>query len=448
MSTGAHDTIYALSSGHGRCGVAVIRVSGPAAANVLERMAGRRVPPRTATLATLRHPISREELDRALLLWFAAPASFTGEDCAEFQVHGGRAVISAVLGAIAAVDGTRPADAGEFTLRAFQNGRLDLTAAEGLADLIDAETEVQRKLALRQAGGGLRKTYDEWRRHLITAQAAIEAELDFSDEDDVPDDVARNVWSDIASLRGELYRAVSAGRSGEIAREGYRVVLAGATNVGKSSLLNALARRDAAIVSDQAGTTRDVVEIKLDLAGLPVHIADTAGLRTTQSAIEREGIRRTRERTRQADLVIWVTSPDIPDCTETLDQDLADGTAQLKVCNKADLITGSAGDDNSTTIAVSARTGFGMDRLIEHMARLAKTHIDGAEHALITRARHRHNLKAAHSALDEFLASEPRDLELRAEELRAASHAIGRITGRVDVEDVLGEIFSSFCIGK
>ena len=304
MATG--DTIFALSSGHGRAGVAVIRVSGPNAGIVIDRMASPRPKPRFAAFRTITDPGSGEVLDQALVLWFPAPKSETGEDMAELQVHGGRAVVAGVFEAIGGIEGCRLAEPGEFARRAFENGKLDLTGVEGLADLIDAETAAQRRQALRQADGALARLYGGWRADLIEALALLEAAIDFSDEGDVARDAEAMSRERFAALRDAIARHLDDGHRGELVRDGFQVVLAGAPNSGKSSLLNALARRDVAIVSEEAGTTRDIIEVKLDLEGLPVVVSDTAGIREAAGKVEQEGIRRALQRAGQADLVVWL----------------------------------------------------------------------------------------------------------------------------------------------
>jgi len=352
-------TIFALSSAPGRAGVAVIRISGPAAGTVLDTLAAPRPEPRSAKIRYLRRPETGEILDQALVLWFPAPRSFTGEDVAELHVHGGRAVVQAVLRAIGDIPGCRLAEPGEFARRAFENGKLDLTMAEGLADLIDAETEAQRKQALRQAGGALANLYDGWRNSLIEALALVEAAIDFSDEGDVGSETYDQAVRVVRDLEAAIRRHLADGRRGEILREGFNVVLAGPPNVGKSSLLNALARREAAIVSEEAGTTRDVIEVRLDLEGLPIVVGDTAGIREATGAVEREGIRRTLARTREADLVLWLMDASAPD--PNLPSELTDLAGRtLWVLNKIDLCpdVGLPGVPENA-IAISALTGQG-----------------------------------------------------------------------------------------
>lgn len=440
------DTICALSSAPGRAGVAVVRVSGPRTREMAAAMAGRLSEPRRAVLRTIVDPNTGLEVDRGILLLFAGPSSFTGEDVVEIHLHGGRAVIANVLGALCGL-GCRLAEPGEFARRAFENGRIDLTEAEGIADLIDAETEAQRRQAVRQAGGALHRQYDTWRDELISALALTEAAIDFADEADVADDAILRGREIVASLAVKLRAHLEDGHRGEILREGFRVVLAGAPNVGKSSLLNALARRDAAIVSAEAGTTRDVIDVKLDLDGLPVIVSDTAGIRATGGEVEREGIRRTLARGRDADLVVWLMDARAPEWT--LPDELSGREDRtLLVLNKVDLVTGSLKDHGGEGHLISVVTGQGMRELIDRICAIARERIEPGEAVVITQARHRVALEDCAASLQDYLASDLQDVELRAEDLRRASQALGRITGRVDAEMVLGQIFARFCIGK
>ncbi|MCX5494835.1 tRNA uridine-5-carboxymethylaminomethyl(34) synthesis GTPase MnmE [Kaistia dalseonensis] len=434
------DTIFALSSGAPPVGVAVIRLSGPRVRFGLEMILGAVPEPRIATLRVLRDPASGEALDRGLVLFFAGPSSFTGEDVAEFQVHGGRAVVASILAMLAALPGYRPAEAGEFTRRAFANGRADLTEIEGLADLVAAETEMQRRLALRQAEGGLRRLYDDWRTRLIRARALIEADLDFSDEEDVPDDVAAPAWASAAEVAAEIGRHLDDSHFGERVRSGFEVVLLGAPNVGKSSLLNALIRREAAIVTAEPGTTRDLIEVALDLRGHAVTLIDTAGLREADNLVEREGIRRARKRADAADLILVLTDGgSVPD-------DLPADVPRLLVRTKADLLdSDSKRIDPEAGLLVSSQTGAGLDRLETAIAAALKLDRPMPS-AMVTRARQRHGLEEARQALADI--EQAHGIEVKAEMLRRAADAIGRITGRIDVEDLLDVIFSEFCIGK
>jgi tRNA modification GTPase len=378
-------------------------------------------------------------------MWFPAPASFTGENMAELHIHGGRAVIEAVFRALGAIDGAQPAEPGEFARRAFENGKIDLTEAEGIADLIDAETEAQRRQALRQSSGALRDLYEGWRSWLIEALAAIEAELDFSDEGDVPEEVAARARSVVGALREEIAAHLADRRGGEILRDGFRVVIAGPPNAGKSSLMNALARRDVAIVSAEAGTTRDVIEVRLDLGGYPVILMDTAGIREAAGAIEQEGIRRALDRARHADLVLWIGDAADPGSAEPKGLDLPAGVPIFRVLNKTDLVTAAPPGD---ALPISVKSGEGLDQLIERLMRFVRDAADIGESPAITRARHRLELERCADALGRFLGGTFAELELRAEDLRSAATALGRLTGRVDVEDILDKIFADFCIGK
>jgi tRNA modification GTPase len=439
-------TIFALSSAPGRAGVAVVRVSGPRAGNVIDALAPPRPKKRMAALRRIRDPASGDTLDEGLVLWFAAPRSETGEDMAEFHVHGGAAIVKAVLAALARQPGCRLAEPGEFASRAFANGKIDLAEAEGLADLIDAETDAQRRQALSQMGGGLSELYESWRTELIRASALVEAVIDFSDEADVASEAFGLARGIVGRLQEAIAQHLDDGNRGEILREGFRVVLAGAPNVGKSSLLNALARREAAIVSEEAGTTRDVIEVRLDLGGYPVIVSDTAGIREPQGSIEREGIRRTLAHARDADLVVWLSDASAADATPPAPELAARGERFfLAVANKIDFPWAKAVPG---VLTVSAKSGAGIDVLTHRLGDIARDRIGVSASPAITRARYRQQLQACLSALSTFLSGASGDFELRAEDLRQAAHALGRITGRVDVEDVLGEIFARFCIGK
>lgn len=435
------DTIYALSSGSLPAGVAIIRVSGPETADALVRLCGTLPPPRIATLRTIRTR-NGETLDSGLVLYFPTPASFTGEDCCELQVHGGRAVVSAILDELAAIGGLRHAEAGEFARRAFQNGKLDLVEVEGLADLIAAETEMQRRLAIEQSGGGQSALYAGWARRLTHSRAMIEAELDFADEDDVPGSVSAMIWDDVGRLRQEIDGHIARAGLAEIIRDGLKIVIAGEPNAGKSSLLNALARRDIAIVTEVAGTTRDVLSVDLSLAGFSVKLFDTAGLRETDELVEREGIRRARQVIADADLVLLLSEK--PGYFR-IDEVLPENVPVIRVATKVDRPSPSWAPSDAD-IFLSTRTGEGMADLLtalqSHLPDLAgRTAL-----AMPSRKRHVDCLRQASAALERSLISS--DLELRAEQLRQAGDALGRITGRVDVENLLDVIFSEFCIGK
>jgi tRNA modification GTPase len=435
--TPAGDTIFALASGFGRSAVAVVRISGPHTRTILEMVAGGLPAPRRLVLRHLKDPASAEPLDQALIAWMPAPRSFTGEDQAELHIHGGPAVRSAALRTLGGVAGCRVAEAGEFTRRAFLNGRMDLSSVEGLADLIDAETEAQRRQALRQLEGALGVVVEAWRGRLIEALALLEAALDFSDEGDVPAYLEEQAGALLRGLAAEVGRHLADGRRGERLREGFVVVLAGPPNAGKSTLLNALAKRDVAIVSPTPGTTRDAIEVRCDLGGLPVTFVDTAGLRDSEDPIEQAGMARTRARVGAADLTLWLVAPD------TVGEGAPNGAGPvLKVATKADLSADSA------DLAVSALTGAGLPALLERIEREAQASL-GQGDALITRERHRAALTRARDALARSgTALRDGHTELAAEDARLALRAVGEITGRVDVEQVLDRLFATFCIGK
>ena len=451
--TAGRDTIFALSSGQGRAGVAVIRISGPASGEVLDRMVHSRPRPRRATLCGITHSKNGEVLDRGLILWFPGPATFTGEDVVEFQVHGGLAVVTAILDSIGHVAGTRPAERGEFTRRAFENGRLDLTSVEGIADLTNARTEMQRRQALHQMCGVLGKLYEGWRQELIAMMAEVEAEIDFPEEGDIPANLSAGIASQAERMSTAIRAHMDDKRRGERLRRGLYAVLAGRANVGKSSLLNRLARRDVAIVTEQAGTTRDVLEVHLDLGGYPLILADTAGLReATRDIVEREGMIRAEACLRKADITIWVTSPDDRTIPENTTHPLVDSSA-LWVLNKVDLIK----DNNvviagaplgAETVRVSALTGEGLDRLISVLTDRAKAVLGRGEDVIMTHSRHRAALRECLNHLDRVCSALALGPEMAAEDLRRAAHALGRVVGRVDVDDLLDVIFRDFCVGK
>ncbi len=479
------ETIFALSSGRPPAAIAVVRISGPLAGEALKILTGKIPPARKAALARVRGR-DGEVIDQALVLWFPEPHSETGEDVAELQLHGGRAVVEAVFTALSGITGLRPAEGGEFTRRAFENGKLDLTAVEGLADLVMAETEGQRRQAFRQMTGALSDRAEGWRAQLIQALALVEARIDFSDEADVPQDLLKPTLQIARILEGEITSALADGGRGERLREGLIVAIAGPPNAGKSTLLNRIAKREVAIVSPYAGTTRDVIEVHLDLGGLPVTLLDTAGIRETSDPVEHEGVRRARERAGGADLVLWVM-----DASDSASADLAnvkkDSPAVWVLRNKIDLIqwdrttseyvSQNIGKNESnshtnkslktvvykwlteksefkfsnseTEFSLSATTGEGFEPLLAELARYSATFLKGAEAALVTRSRHRHALEDTVAALRRALAIDVASSEeVLAEELRTAAHALARLTGRVDVEDILDVIFRDFCIGK
>ncbi len=433
------DTIFALASGAGLCAISVIRVSGPASDAALLALCGSMPPPRQASLREIRHPQSRALLDQCLVLRFPGPRSFTGEDGFELHIHGGRAVAAGVLAALGHCRELRMAEPGEFARRAFLNGKLDLTEAEGLADLIDASTSAQRDQALALAGGRLRDQAQAWRNVILALQAQAEAGIDFSDEGDVPGNVWDGFAAEVRCLGDSMQAALADGRRGEILRNGFTVVLAGPPNAGKSSLMNALARRDVAIVSSIPGTTRDLIEVALDLEGIPVILVDTAGLREAGDEIELEGMRRTRARVSSADLVLWLEAPDQKGDIS----DLPDAPIVL-IGTKSDL--GLIESDTEQTLCLSARTGQGVDDLLALIAERARLALRPEEPALMSRERHRISVRDACEALGRIEEHMP--VEVAAEELRLAARSLASMIGLVGPEDVLGEIFSRFCIGK
>jgi tRNA modification GTPase len=449
------DTIFALSSGRPPAAIAVIRVSGPRAGAALQALIGSLPAPRHATLARVRNPGDGDVIDDALALWFPGPHSETGEDVAELQIHGGRAVIAGTLAALAGLPGLRHAEAGEFTRRAFENGCIDLPAVEGLADLVAAETEAQRRQAYQHLSGFLGERAETWRQRLVEALALVEAGIDFSDEEDVPRETIGQALELVRPLANEIENACTGG--GERLREGLRVAIAGPPNAGKSTLFNKLARREAAIVSPFPGTTRDVLELHLDLGGYPVTVLDTAGIRESADPVEREGVRRATAQASMADLVLWTVDATAGNwrepCGLPTTIDAPSGTVVWLVVNKIDLVPERerklpVADAAQVVCAISSATGEGVDDLISRITRFCETFFP-AEPALVTRERQRAHLQEAAVALRgaQAAAGEGRE-EIVAEQLRLAARALGRLLGRVDVEDILDVIFRDFCIGK
>ncbi|MGX1102914.1 MULTISPECIES: tRNA uridine-5-carboxymethylaminomethyl(34) synthesis GTPase MnmE [Bradyrhizobium] len=435
-------TIFALSSGRPPSAIAIIRLSGPMAESVIAGLAGKTPMPRLATRALL-HDSNHQPIDDAVVLWFPGPASATGEDVAEFHVHGGRAVLSAMFDAIAAFDNVRPAEPGEFTRRAFENGKLDLTEAEGLDDLIHADTDRQRRQALRQLKGLLGDRARDWRERIIAASALIEAGIDFSDEGDVPAELIAPALEKIRALHDEIKQVLAGQGQGERLRDGLVVAIAGPPNVGKSTLINQLAKREVAIVSPHAGTTRDVIEVQLDLDGYPVTVIDTAGIRETDDPVEQEGVRRARARAAEADLVLWLA--------DSGDAKAAHGgaTPTWLVRNKIDLVRTTAGEGGSyPEFRISAARGDGLSELIAALVGFAQDYFGTSEGGLISRTRQRGLLQETIESLQRSIDVVGQGEELAAEELRRAAYSLGRLLGRVDVEDILDVIFREFCVGK
>ena len=431
------DTIFAQASARGRAGVAVIRISGLLAPQALAALGAEPVTPRRVALRMLHDPATGEAIDSALVLRFGAPASFTGEDVVELHLHGSLAVTRAVSDALIRLPGLRPAEPGEFTRRALMNGRLDLAQVEGLADLIEAETEAQRRQALRLMRGGLSRMATDWREGLVGALALIEASIDFGDED-IPDDLRPQVLPRLSSVRASMVRELTGGAMAERLREGFEVALVGAPNAGKSTLLNALAGRDVAITSEVAGTTRDVIEVRMDLRGLPVTLLDTAGLRATGDAVERIGVERALDRAAAADLRVVLVEGD-----DAMAFGLDLQPEDIVVRAKADLHPDGAG------LAVSGVTGAGIPSLLDQIAAVLETRAAGA--GSLSHTRQREAIARAVAALEAaagFLKSEPPQPELAADSLQQALRALDFLLGRVDVEAVLDVIFASFCLGK
>lgn len=429
------DTIFALSSGALPAGLAVIRLSGNQAFTAAETLAGRLATDRKASLRTIRGR-NGAIIDQGLVVGFPGPNSFTGEDCVELHVHGSRAVVAALILELEQIDGLRLAEAGEFSRRAFENGKLDLVEIEGLADLISAETEMQRRLAVEQSFGGQSALYIDWAERLTRSRALIEAELDFADEDDVPGSVSERVWSDVGQIYLELLQHLETAKSGEIIRDGYKIVIVGPPNAGKSSLLNALANRDVAIVTERAGTTRDILHVDLDMSGYLVRFFDTAGLRESDDIVEVEGIRRARVAIEQADMILSLNEID----SLALQNHEFSHANVLTVGTKLDAHAPSDEFD----LCISTKTGDGLELLRETILRKITALWTGS--LVPNRARQVDALKDASNFIAEALNGT--ELDLRAESLRAAASALGRITGRVDVEQLLDVIFSQFCIGK
>jgi tRNA modification GTPase len=440
-------TIFALSSGRPPNAISIVRVSGPHAGAILEALAGKNPPPRMATRTVIRDG-NQGAIDDAVVLWFPGPKSATGEDVAEFHVHGGRAVLAALFAALSSFENTRTAEPGEFTRRAFENGKLDLTEAEGLDDLIHADTDRQRRQALRQLKGLLGDKARSWRLQIIEASALIEAGIDFSDEGDVPAELMAPALAKIKTLHGEIEEVLAAQGRGERLRDGLVVAIAGPPNVGKSTLMNQLARREVAIVSPHAGTTRDVIEVQLDLDGYPVTAIDTAGIRETEDPVEQEGVRRAQARAAEADLVLWLVEDDTHEHP-------VEGAAPLWIVrNKIDLsaLNGHAAGMGQTwgrqKFEISAARGDGMSRLIAALVEFAQNYFGSGEVGLISRERQRTLLHEAATSLRRSMNAAKSGDELVAEDLRAAAQSLGQLLGLVDVEDILDKIFRDFCIGK
>lgn len=443
-------TIYALSTVLGKSGVAVIRISGKEALQVVRLMTNLnpdKIKARYAYFTDLKDLSKSHTLDKCLLLYFKAPNSFTGEDIVELQIHGSRAVIASVLNNLSRIPGFRMAEPGEFSKRAFYNQKMDLTEAEGLADLIDAETEAQQKYALRQMEGSLKNLYDDWRTQLVTIMAHLEAYIDFPDEE-IPESVVNNLNNTVFKLREAINKHLSGDNIGERLREGFRIVIVGRPNAGKSSLLNAFAQRDVVIVSDIAGTTRDAVDIHLDLNGYPVIITDTAGIRETEEAIEKQGVEIAYRKINDADLLICLF--DASQDTVQVFDNIAKiyGDKMVYVANKADNLTPEqcSNIEKQNILLISAKHYQGIDVLLNKISKVIEDKFTSNSNLLITRARYREALSQALQSLDLFNLD--KEIELSAEDIRLAAREIGKITGRIEIDEILDKIFGSFCIGK
>ena len=445
-----NQTIYALSTVYGKSGVAVIRVSGAEALKAIELMTNidvKNIKPRYAYFAKLHNLDKTQSLDQSLVLYFKAPHSFTGEDIVEFQTHGSKAVIASVMNCLSQIEGFRMAEPGEYSKRAFYNGKMDLTEAEGLADLIDSETSEQQKYAMRQMEGGLKNLYESWRAELVKMLAHLEAFIDFPDEE-IPPSVIDNMQNTVFKLENEIKSHLNGDSIGERLREGFRVAIVGAPNAGKSSLLNAIVKRDAVIVSDIAGTTRDAIDVHLDLNGYPVMFTDTAGLRETEEEIEKKGIDIAYGKIHDADLVICLFDASI-DTVHVFDK-IKDSLKNkaLFVANKCDKLTSEQCSklEKSGCLVISAKQKLGVDKLLQAISKNIQERFTSNSNLLITRSRYREALQDVLENLQNFGFN--KEIELTAEDIRLAARALGKITGRIEVDEILDKIFVDFCIGK
>ena len=442
-------TIYALSTGPGISGIAVIRVSGKNTAEVVKKVTGNKLPnPREATRRKFNQINTNELIDEGVLLWFPGPNSYTGEDLAEFHVHGSTAVISALHSSISKIKNCRLAEPGEFTKRAFQNGKINLLKAESIGDLISSETEIQRKQAIKIMNGNSSDKFNSWREKLLKILSYVEAKIDFPEED-LPKDVLHEITENSKRVSSEIQKVLKDQKVGEIIREGFKIAIVGPTNAGKSSLLNYLSKRDVAIVSEIAGTTRDVIETHLNLDGYPVIVSDTAGIRDSKDEIEKKGIKLALKSAEEADLRLVVIEPKNLDFTGFL-KDLFDKNSIL-IINKSDLLKKQLDPEIKKLdhVLISIIKNSNLDILIKKIIKKLKDKFISSEDILITRERHRQHLEQCVEHLINFADKNKNDdLDKGAEDLRLATRHLGMIVGKVDVEEILGSIFNDFCIGK
>ena len=442
-------TIYALSTGPGVSGIAVVRVSGKEAAEVVKRLTSDDLPvPRVATLKKINYINTNNLIDEGIVIWFPGPNSYTGEDLAEFHVHGSRAVVSALHSSISGIKNCRLAEPGEFTKLAFQNGKINLLKAEGIADLVSAETEIQRKQAVEIMSGKSSDKFTSWRAKLLKILAHVEAKIDFPDED-LPKDILDEIQKTSNQVSKEIEKVLDDQKVGERIREGFKIAIVGPTNAGKSSLLNYLSKRDVAIVSEIAGTTRDVIETHLNLDGYPVVVSDTAGIRESKNEIEKKGIKLALNRAEDADLKLIIVDAKSVDFTSVL-KELIDENAIL-VVNKSDLLVGNINNElkKHDHILVSIKNNLNLDKLILKIKKKLENKFISYGDILITRERHRQHLEQCISHLKNFKNKNgSEDYDKAAEDLRLATRHLGMIVGKVDVEEILGSIFNDFCIGK
>ena len=438
------NTIYALSTVFGKSGVAVIRISGNEVLSIISKITSiniNTIKPRYAYFTDIINPTTKEILDKSLVLYFKAPYSFTGEDILEIQCHGSKAVLNSVLNVLSSLEGVRLAEPGEFSKRAFYNNKMDLTEAEGLADLIDAETSEQQKYAIRQLSGNLKNLYSSWRQDLVKTLSYLEAFIDFPEED-IPEDLYNDILNTVFKVKENITLHLNGNNVNERLKNGFNIVITGATNAGKSSLINTLTKRNAVIVSDIAGTTRDAIDINLDIKGYPVVITDTAGIRETDNPIEKQGIEIAKEKIETADIII-----NLYDATNSTHDDALDTSKTIYVANKIDKL-----DENniknipSNHLKISAKQNIGVDELVEKILEIIKNNFANSSNYLITRERYRIALEDCLEHLNTF--SLDKEIELSAEDIRLACRSIGKITGYVEVDEILDNIFGSFCIGK